>query len=92
MALLHLYRVFTHFQIVLGVHSIPEWVSYRRAGDSAGLSWMLCREARGRPGPVLDVEAEQHHVAVLDDIILASERSLPASRAPASPPQATKSS
>ena len=38
------------------------------------MSWMLCRESK-RANSVselrLDVEAEQHHVAVLDDIVLA---------------------
>jgi hypothetical protein len=51
MALLHLYRLFTHFQIVLGSHSIPEWVSIVGLIVAAGLSWMLCREARGATGP-----------------------------------------
>lgn len=51
MALLHLYRLFTHFQIVLGSHVIPEWVSIVGLLIAAGLSWMLCREARGTTGP-----------------------------------------
>ncbi|HEX6661721.1 MAG TPA: hypothetical protein VF067_07630 [Sphingomicrobium sp.] len=51
MALAHLYRVFTHFQIVVGSHTIPEWVSYVAIVVTAGLSWMLCREARGTTGP-----------------------------------------
>lgn len=50
-ALLHLYRLFTHFQIVLGSHVIPMWVSYVGIVIPAGLSWMLCREARGTRGP-----------------------------------------
>ena len=27
MALLHVYRIFTHFQIILGSHVIPLWAS-----------------------------------------------------------------
>ncbi len=51
MALLHLYRIFTHFQVILGSHPIPLWVSYVAIVVTAGLSWMLCREARGTTGP-----------------------------------------
>ena len=72
MALVHLYRLFAHFQIVLGIHAMPH-VGRAIVGVviAAGLSWMLCREREGtRPDPS-DVEAEQHHVAVLDDIVLA---------------------
>ena len=50
MALAHLYRLFTHFQIIVGSHPIPEWVSYVGIVVTAGLSWMLCREARGTRG------------------------------------------
>jgi uncharacterized membrane protein len=50
-AIAHLYRLFTHFQIILGSHSIPEWVSYVGVVIPAVLSWMLCREARGTRGP-----------------------------------------
>ena len=49
-ALLHLYRVFTHFQIIIGSHPIPQWVSYVGIVVPAVLSWMLCREARGTRG------------------------------------------
>ena len=51
MALVHIYRLFTHFQIIVGPHAIPEWVSYVAIVVTAGLSWMLCREARGTGGP-----------------------------------------
>ncbi len=51
MAVVHLYRLFTHFQIVIGSHSIPEWVSIVALVITAFLSWMLCREARGTSGP-----------------------------------------
>lgn len=50
-ALLHIYRLFTHFQIILGSHPIPLWVSYFGVIVPAALSWMLCREARGTRGP-----------------------------------------
>ena len=50
MALLHLYRLITHFQIILGSHTIPECVSVVGLVIAAGLSWMLCREARGTRG------------------------------------------
>ena len=53
MALLHIYRLFTHFQIVLGVAHHPVCGS-AIVGDRRSrhcLSWMLCREARGTTGP-----------------------------------------
>lgn len=50
MAAVHLYRVFTHFQIIIGSHPIPQWVSYVGVVVPAFLSWMLCREARGTRG------------------------------------------
>ncbi|MFL6720718.1 MAG: hypothetical protein ACJ8FT_02800 [Sphingomonas sp.] len=50
-AALHLYRIFTHFQIILGSHTIPMWFSYVGVVIPAALSWMLCREARGTTGP-----------------------------------------
>lgn len=46
MALLHLYRIFTHFQVVVGSHTIPQEVSYIGLIVTAGLSYMLFREAR----------------------------------------------
>ena len=51
MALVHIYRLFTHFQIILGSHNIPMWCSYVAIVVTALLSWMLCREARGTRGP-----------------------------------------
>ena len=63
------------------------WVSYVAIVITAFLSWMLCREARGAaPDERLDVEAEQHHVAVLDDIVLAFGAHLAGVPAPVSPP------
>jgi hypothetical protein len=49
MAVVHIIRLFTHFAITIGTHSIPEWVSYVAIVVAAFLSWMLCREARGAP-------------------------------------------
>jgi hypothetical protein len=51
MALGHLYRLFTHFQLIIGSHTIPQWVSIVGLVVAAFLSWMLCREARGTRGP-----------------------------------------
>ena len=48
-AIVHIVRVVTHFQVVLGSHVIPMWWSYVGIVIPALLSWMLCREARGRP-------------------------------------------
>ena len=50
MALAHVFRLVTHFQLVIGSHAIPEWVSYAGVIVPAFLSWMLCREARGTRG------------------------------------------
>jgi len=49
-ALLHIVRLFTHFDVVLGAHTIPLWVSYVGVVVGALMSWMLCREARGTKG------------------------------------------
>jgi len=51
MAIVHIYRFVTHFQVVIGSHPIPMWVSYVGVVIPAVLSWMLCREARGTTGP-----------------------------------------
>jgi hypothetical protein len=45
-ALLHLYRLFTHFQIVGGSHEIPQWASYVAIVVAAVLSVGLYRESR----------------------------------------------
>ena len=50
-AIVHITRVFTHFQIIVGSHTIPMWCSYIGIIVGAFLSWMLCREARGTTGP-----------------------------------------
>jgi hypothetical protein len=46
MALVHVVRIVTDFQLILGSHHIPMWVSYVAIVVTAFLSWMLCREAR----------------------------------------------
>ena len=45
-ALLHLYRIFKHFQIVLGSHTIPDWVSYVALVVALIMAWGLFRESR----------------------------------------------
>jgi hypothetical protein len=45
-ALLHLYRLFTHFQVILGSHTIPMWVSYVGLVVPGLLALMLFRESR----------------------------------------------
>jgi hypothetical protein len=45
-ALLHVYRIITHFQIVLGSHTIPMWMSYFGAIIAAVLAIMLYRESK----------------------------------------------
>jgi tellurite resistance protein TehA-like permease len=51
LAIVHIVRLFTHFQIIIGSHNIPDWCSYVAIVVAAFLSWMLCREARGTTGP-----------------------------------------
>jgi hypothetical protein len=46
-ALLHLYRIFTHFQIILGSHVIPQWFSYFGLVIPALLAILLLRENKG---------------------------------------------
>jgi hypothetical protein len=46
MALIHLYRIFTHFQIVVGSHVIPQWCSYFGLVIPALLGILLIRESR----------------------------------------------
>ena len=45
-ALLHVYRLFTHFQIVGGSHEIPQWASYIAIVVAAVLAIGLYRESR----------------------------------------------
>ncbi len=46
MALVHLYRLVTHFRIVIGSHPIPEWVSIIAMLITGLLAVMLYRESR----------------------------------------------
>ena len=46
MALGHAYRLATHFQVVVGSHTIPQSISWVALVITGGLSWMLFREAR----------------------------------------------
>ena len=51
MAVIHIYRIVSPFEIHVGSATIPMWVSIVAAIVTAFLSWMLCREARGTSGP-----------------------------------------
>ena len=51
MAVIHLYRLVSPFDVTIGSVSLPMWVSIVAAVVTAFLSWMLCREARGTSGP-----------------------------------------
>jgi hypothetical protein len=45
-ALLHVYRLFTHFQIIAGSHVIPETASYAAIVLAGAFAIGLWREAR----------------------------------------------
>lgn len=47
-ALLHVYRVFAQFQVIVGSHTIPLWFSYFGAVLPALLAILLLRENRAR--------------------------------------------
>jgi hypothetical protein len=51
MALAHLYRLIAPFEVTIGPCHLPQWLSAVAVVVTAGLSWMLCREARGARGP-----------------------------------------
>jgi hypothetical protein len=51
MALVHAYRLIAPFEVTIGPCHLPIWASAVAAIVLAGLSWMLCREARGTRGP-----------------------------------------
>jgi hypothetical protein len=51
MAIAHLYRLIQPFDVTIGSCHLPQWASLAAAVITAGLSWMLCREARGASGP-----------------------------------------
>jgi len=46
MAVLHVYRLMTHFHVVLGSHEIPLSVSYAAIVVAGVLAWGLFRESR----------------------------------------------
>ncbi len=46
MALVHAYRLATHFQVVMGSHVIPQWVSWVGLVVPAILAWGLWKEAK----------------------------------------------
>ncbi len=45
-ALVHVYRIFTHFQVVMGSHVIPMWISYFGIVIPALIAIMLLRESK----------------------------------------------
>jgi protein-S-isoprenylcysteine O-methyltransferase Ste14 len=45
-ALLHIFRLFTYYQIILGTHVIPMWCSYVAIVVAAIFAWGLYRESR----------------------------------------------
>jgi hypothetical protein len=46
MAVLHVYRLMSHFQVIVGSHTIPQYVSWIAILVTAVLSYGLFREAR----------------------------------------------
>jgi hypothetical protein len=46
MALAHVLRLFTDFQVVVGSHEVPMWGSIVAIGITGLLSWGLFKEAR----------------------------------------------
>ena len=51
MALVHIYLLIAPFEVTIGPCHLPQWVSAGAAVVTAGVNWMLCREARGTRGP-----------------------------------------
>ena len=45
-ALLHAYRIATHFQVTMGSHAIPEWASWVGLAIAATMAVMLFRESK----------------------------------------------
>jgi len=50
MAIAHIYRLISPFDLVIAGCHIPQWASAVGAAIAGVLSWMLCREARGTNG------------------------------------------
>lgn len=46
MALAHLLRLFIHFQVVLGSHVLPQWISIVAILVTGALAYGLYRESR----------------------------------------------
>ena len=46
MAVIHVIRLVTHFQVILGSHVLPGWISLLGVAIPAVLAWGLFREAR----------------------------------------------
>jgi uncharacterized membrane protein YdbT with pleckstrin-like domain len=46
-ALVHIYRLFTHFEVVLGSHTIPQSASYIAIVVGLIMAYGLYRESRG---------------------------------------------
>ncbi|HMI41788.1 MAG TPA: hypothetical protein VK485_11220 [Sphingomicrobium sp.] len=46
MALVHIYRIVTHFQVIVGSHAFPQSVSWIALFVAGALSIMLFREAK----------------------------------------------
>jgi hypothetical protein len=46
-ALLHLYRLFTHFRVTLGSHEVSQTVSIVAIAIAGIMAWGLYRESRG---------------------------------------------
>jgi len=46
MALIHAYRLATHFQVVMGSHEIPQWASWFGLLIPAVLAWGLWKESK----------------------------------------------
>ncbi len=44
-ALVHLYRLYSHFSIVVGTTEIPYWVNIARAIVAGSLSWWMYSSA-----------------------------------------------
>jgi hypothetical protein len=45
-ALLHVYRLFTHFQVIVGSHAVSQTVSIVAIIIAAVMSWGLYRESK----------------------------------------------
>src|SRR2546423_728776 len=69
-ALLHLYRLFTHFQIVGGSHEIPQWASYVGIGDELLVDHAMDCARRD----LIEVAHQAHVIAVIEAEVLETVR------------------